>query len=209
MASEKQLAANRANARKSTGPRTQAGKERSRMNALKHGLLAKSVLLEHEDPAEWEALCEALFMRFDPADVIEEELVGRVASLLWRMRRIPVFEAALMEAVAHDANQTDFLGPKGCEADGSAFTRRGIGIMFELLLQQDLASKLTRYETGFQNNLKATLDELRNLKRERMACEALDTKLGDVDDAVECDHVIAIDTKGVGKVVEVDPVKLS
>ncbi|MDR3621366.1 MAG: hypothetical protein P4L85_18590, partial [Paludisphaera borealis] len=57
MATDAQLQANRANAKKSCGPKSDDGKARSRLNALKHGLCAKTVnlVLPHEDPAELEA----------------------------------------------------------------------------------------------------------------------------------------------------------
>ena len=53
MATEAQIAANIENAKKSTGPRTNEGKERSRMNALDHGLTARLALLPDEDPASF------------------------------------------------------------------------------------------------------------------------------------------------------------
>jgi hypothetical protein len=56
MTTEKQNEANRINAQKSTGPRTDEGKQRSSQNALKHGLLAKRSVIPGEDPAEFDAL---------------------------------------------------------------------------------------------------------------------------------------------------------
>ena len=56
MATPAQLLANRANAQKSTGPRSVEGKAASRFNALKHGLDARSIVLPGEDPAEYETL---------------------------------------------------------------------------------------------------------------------------------------------------------
>ena len=60
MASKRQLEANRSNARRSTGPQTPSGKSRSRMNALKHGLSAKSIVIGDERPEEFEALRDAV-----------------------------------------------------------------------------------------------------------------------------------------------------
>lgn len=56
MPTPKQIAANRRNAKKSTGPRTPAGKSNVRLNALKHGLTAQSVVLPFEDADAYEAL---------------------------------------------------------------------------------------------------------------------------------------------------------
>ena len=174
------------------------------MNALKHGLLAKTILLEHEDPAEWEALCEAMFVRFDPADVIEEELVGRVASLFWRMRRIPIFEAALMETVGCEARKIDQIGGPKYEPGDPATSTRALGVMVERLLRQDLTSKLTRYEAGLQRQLKLTLDELYKVQRERLAREETETALVQVERAVEVQDVLMLDTIDDAEALEND-----
>jgi hypothetical protein len=55
MASQKQLEANRANAKQSTGPKTAQGKSRSSLNALKHGLSARDIVVWDEDPLEFES----------------------------------------------------------------------------------------------------------------------------------------------------------
>ena len=75
MASEAQIAANRANAQRSTGPRTAEGKARAAQNGLKHGLCARATLLPEEDPAEFEALVADLKARWRPADEIELALL--------------------------------------------------------------------------------------------------------------------------------------
>jgi hypothetical protein len=93
MATEEQNAANRANANRSTGPVTKEGKRRSSMNSLKHGLSANSVVIDGEEPADFEALHRSLIKAFDPQPGIEDELVCRLVVLFWRLRRIPVFEA--------------------------------------------------------------------------------------------------------------------
>ena len=54
MATEKQKKANRENAKKSTGPRTEEGKARSSQNGIKHGLLARDAVMADEDPAEYD-----------------------------------------------------------------------------------------------------------------------------------------------------------
>ena len=66
MATKTQLEANRANARRSTGPKTASGKARSSMNGLKHGLTAETIVIGDEDPAQFERLRKALEERFEP-----------------------------------------------------------------------------------------------------------------------------------------------
>jgi hypothetical protein len=98
MTSQRQLEANQANAKRSTGPRTLDGRARSRMNAVKHGLTAKYIVIGDEDPDEFEALRADLESDFQPSTRLEYELVDRLAGLLWRLRRVPGVEAALVKA---------------------------------------------------------------------------------------------------------------
>jgi hypothetical protein len=96
VATERQLEANRANAKRSTGPKSLLGKARSRMNACNHGLTAQTIVLEDEDPAQFDVLSQALEEEFEPHSLMERELVERLAGIMWRIRRIPKFEAALI-----------------------------------------------------------------------------------------------------------------
>lgn len=98
MTSEKQLNANRANATRGTGPKSTSGKARSRMNSCKHGLTGQTVVIGDEDPAQFDLLRKALEEEFEPSSLMERELIERLAGVIWRLRRIPKFEAALIEA---------------------------------------------------------------------------------------------------------------
>jgi hypothetical protein len=73
--------------RKSTGPRTPQGKQRSKYNALKHGLLSKTVLLEGESRVEYLLLLNGLRDDFQPQGKLESVLVENLAAQLWRTRR--------------------------------------------------------------------------------------------------------------------------
>lgn len=83
MASEKQIEANRRNSARSTGPRTPCGKKRVRLNALKHGLTAATVVLDGEDPAVLEARVEAWKDDLRPDSALEHYLVERAAHNSW------------------------------------------------------------------------------------------------------------------------------
>ena len=98
MTSDKQLYANRANATKSPGPRSQAGKARSRLNSRKHGLTAKMLIIVGEDADDFDELRAELMDEYDPQSALECELVERLAGILWRLRRVPFFEAAIFDA---------------------------------------------------------------------------------------------------------------
>jgi hypothetical protein len=92
MASQKQLAANRRNALKSTGPRTATGKAKSRLNAIQHGVLCESVVVDGhfywEDPLEFASLHNELAQNLRPVGRVEELLVERMATCAWRIRRV-------------------------------------------------------------------------------------------------------------------------
>jgi hypothetical protein len=92
------LDANRANAKRSTGPKTEAGKSRSKLNALKHGLSAERVVIGDEDPREFEALRAALQRDWQPDTALESELVDQLAGIFWRLRRVSAIEAAIVKA---------------------------------------------------------------------------------------------------------------
>jgi hypothetical protein len=99
MASHKQIEANRRNARKSTGPRTPAGRAVSRQNALRHGLTAGDIIVRGESEAEFIAFYWDRYETLAPADPVEEGLVERIITCEWRIRRIYRLEAALMSTV--------------------------------------------------------------------------------------------------------------
>ena len=87
MASEAQIAANRLNAQKSTGPRTPEGKAAMRRNPLRHGLGAATVVLFYESAAEFEQFPQDLALDFEPLGAEECALVEQIATLRWRLRR--------------------------------------------------------------------------------------------------------------------------
>jgi hypothetical protein len=99
MTSLKQIEANRRNALKSTGPTTPEGKDRSRGNAVRHGLTAETVIAALEDAEDYQAFEAAVIADYEAESVVERELVLRLASVLWRLRRATGIETALFESV--------------------------------------------------------------------------------------------------------------
>jgi hypothetical protein len=97
MASLKQAEANRRNALMSTGPQTEAGKKRSRGNAVRHGLTAETVIVGLEDAEDYKAFELSVTADFDVQTAVERELVLRLASLLWRLRRAAAIETGLLQ----------------------------------------------------------------------------------------------------------------
>jgi hypothetical protein len=100
MSSFRQIEANRRNARLSTGPVTEEGKNRSRQNAVRHGLTAETVIDALEDAEDYAAFEMAVTADFDAQSAVERELVLRLASLLWRLRRVTTIETGLFKLQA-------------------------------------------------------------------------------------------------------------
>jgi hypothetical protein len=100
MSTIRQIEANRRNALKSTGPTTAEGKHRSRCNAVRHGLTAETVISALEDAEDYKTFEAAIIGDYDAQSAVERELVLRLASLLWRLRRATTMETGLFEIQA-------------------------------------------------------------------------------------------------------------
>lgn len=100
MTSQKQIESNRRNALNSTGPRTEQGKRRSRHNAFRHGLTAETVVKGLEDARLYKSFQAAIISDYAPLSAVEHELILRLASLLWRLRRATAIETGLLELQA-------------------------------------------------------------------------------------------------------------
>jgi hypothetical protein len=107
MTSPKQIEANRRNALHSTGPATDAGKQRSRRNAIRHGLTAETVITTLEDEEDYKAFELSVTSGYDAPTAVERELVLRLASLLWRLRRATAIDTGLLQL------QSDIIGELG------------------------------------------------------------------------------------------------
>jgi hypothetical protein len=107
----KQWAANRENAQKGTGPRTEDGKRRSRRNALRHGLTAETVIDALEDTEDYRAFEAAIIADYDPTTAVERDLV----SPLWRIRRATGIETDLLRIQAETLR--DPQNARATEAD--------------------------------------------------------------------------------------------
>ena len=111
MTTDRRIAANRINARLSTGPRTSAGKTKVSGNALKHGLTGQAIVLANENPDEFDSFRDDLLSSLDPHGALEATLVEKIILDCWRLRRIPVLEAAVyrrghLESVAKETEES-------------------------------------------------------------------------------------------------------
>jgi hypothetical protein len=96
MATERQIAANRQNGKKSTGPRSPAGKAKVTRNALKHGLLAQAALLPGEDGRRFQAFAHALLHDLQPVGALQALLADEIVNLAWRLQRASRVEPGLL-----------------------------------------------------------------------------------------------------------------
>ena len=157
MATKKQISANRRNAKKSTGPKTAAGKAKSAQNATKHGLLARQLVLSDEDGAEYEALRLSLIHELWPETPLEQLIVERIAAAQWRLARVPVIETELFAALRVNA-----MGRK--EGLGAAWAR-------DAGPSGGALARLARYETMLERSAARLLAELRRSQAERSKAE--------------------------------------
>ena len=91
---------NRANSLHSTGPKTQAGKKRSSLNAVRHGLTGKTVVMPNDDLKAYQAHLESFNDEYDPKGPTEAHLVQALADTSWRLNRIAALETGLLSLPA-------------------------------------------------------------------------------------------------------------
>ena len=122
MATLKQIDANRLNAQRSTGPRTEAGKAASRFNALKFGAEARSLVLPSEDPAELALLAIEYHQQFNPVGPLEDYLVQTLVQADWMRRRYTLVESLIVQSRVASPDQTT-LDAFTCPAAQQIFRR--------------------------------------------------------------------------------------
>jgi hypothetical protein len=150
MTSVKQFEANRRNSLKSTGPKTEAGKQASRCNAVRHGLTAETVIGALEDVEDYKTFELDITADYDAQSAVERELVLRLTSLLWRLRRATTIETGLFEIQADhlsDFRKTHQISPASREIVyalfNANFDRQAASQSLTNAIQTSPASRLT------------------------------------------------------------------
>ena len=193
MATQKQIEANRENARKSTGPRTETGKAASSANALRHGLTAEClVLLPDEDGDAFERLRKGVIADLAPVGALQEVLAERAAVLLWRLDRVARMEAELfihgdlaLDRTSLVKGYTDAVFPlpfvdqlgEKAKAVRDEFDKRidlldasmhaeapCARVLVERRSSARAFDQIARHEAMLQRSLNRTLDEFRRLR---------------------------------------------
>src|ERR1700730_15121813 len=163
MATDKQIAANRLNAQKSTGPKTPEGRAAVRLNGVKHGLTAETIVLKGESESDFTGLLDSLAAEHDPATPTEEAIVVQLAMATWRLRRLYHQEAGFyscqlqsLTGMQKDLNLDD-AGRMGHAAAWSEST----------------LTLFNRQEGRLERSFYRALHELQRLRKEREANLAL------------------------------------
>lgn len=155
MTTQQQIEANRQNA-KLGGVKTEEGKEISKYNALKHGLLSKEVLLSTEDEKDLVGLGKRLKAELKPASEIEQVLVDRIIANFWRLKRAMRVEREMIE---DDCKDEDWQGNVKQKTLGEAFSYD--------FVNYDTYGKFIRYETSIERGIYKALHELQRIQAAR------------------------------------------
>jgi len=164
VATEKQFAANRQNAQKSTGPRTPEGRAAVRLNGVKHGLTAETIVLKGESEADFTNMLESFEAEHAPTTPTEEALVVQLALANWRLRRLYHQEAGfytsklkILASIQKDLNLDD----AGRMGHAVGWSEPELGLF-------------NRQEGRLERSFYRALHELQRLRKER------ETNLGSV-----------------------------
>ena len=162
MTTEAQTEANRANAQKSTGPRTPEGKEKAAQNALKHGLLAKEAVVVGEDFDQFDLYRDRFRAELAPVGLPESLLVERIVGLSWRLQRAERFHTEAFDTLYMKLDSDPRAHPADVGPD------RGDPIFGETVVQDfsetRVLERLMVYERRIENSLYRTMAELRQVQ---------------------------------------------
>lgn len=171
MITDKQLAANRANAQKSTGPRSVDGKQRSRLNATRHGLAGHVTVLPDEDREAFNNFASKIVESFAPADANESQLAHCYASYMWRINRA----AAIEENIFTLGNIEGLIGNLDLE---HAETHNALSSAKTFLAEARELDRLSLYNQRLVNSALKILKQLEHAQAERRKRE--DTEVNEV-----------------------------
>ncbi len=142
---------------RSTGPRTAAGKQRSSQNALTHGLTSRSPVLASEDPVAYQQHCRQFLDEYQPATPTETQLAQQLADTAWRLNRVPLLEAALLDRAANPPTEQ-------------------AAISFDIVDAHRALATLGMHSQRLARQFQKTLDQLREIQAERRRDQERDLK---------------------------------
>jgi hypothetical protein len=160
---EARAAVNRKNAACSTGPRTEEGKRRSSLNALRHGLTGQTVVLPEDDLAAYQKHCAQFHAELKPQGLLETKAVQTIADTYWRLDRIRAMENNLFSLGFQELSgdlSTEDPAIHCALAQAKSLDGRG-----------DLLARLSLYEQRLNRTLTLAKAELKQLQQERAEAE--------------------------------------
>jgi hypothetical protein len=174
MTTEAQILANRRNAQKSTGPRTNEGKAAISQNAVKHGLLAERDVISSESQADFDLYRQQLLDELSPVSPMESMLAERIVTLSWRLKRVCRFQNQAIDALNADntpsplAKLTKSLFFKGKYQPQEDTSESATALALGRLAIKDFSNarvleRLLMYERRIEHSLYKTLLELQRL----------------------------------------------
>ncbi len=176
MSTEAQIKANRKNAQKSTGPRTEEGKETASQNAIKHSLCSCKNVISCESQDEYNLFREEMIDDLSPFGAMEEMLAERIVNLSWRLKRAVVFQNAVVESFADDilsSNLNGYIRSQNQAKKGDMSLVLGDTIRRDFSSSKVLEQLLV-YEKRIESSLYKAAAEFRKLQKLRLEREAID-----------------------------------
>ena len=160
-----QPSTNRANAQHSTGPKTETGKWRSSLNALRHGLTGQIVVMPTEDLAAYQSHLKSFVNEYTPKGATESQLVQELADTAWRLNRAASLEANVLTLAA--ARLPDPL------TDAPDEVQHVMAIAAALESQAKALTNLSLHTQRLSRQFERTAAQLRNLQQSRLEKETV------------------------------------
>ena len=162
MSTQRKIDSARANGAKSHGPITEQGRKTSSMNALKHGLTAKTVVLSNENGDEYDVLLESYVDDLQPISPVEMDLVTEMVNAKWQQRRLSNIESQLFEEYMESAKEEDDP-PNASHHHETAEQTAG----FRMMSESNSLPMLNRMAARFERTYSRALNNLLHLRRLR------------------------------------------
>src|SRR5579883_184994 len=156
----------RENGAKSHGPKTEAGKQRSSQNALRHGLSAQTLVLPSEDPAEYQRLLDGYLQQFRPTGPVEADLVHEMVAAKWRLNRLVLVETQLLAASTDEVEQNRAEKIEDGDEDEPLTPAQSLAQAFENL-SRDTLSFLYRTQGRLERTYSRALRTLQQMQAQR------------------------------------------
>jgi len=158
MLTQKQLLANRRNAKKSTGPRTAAGKAAVCGNAIRHAMTSIKMVVPGEKKKEFEVFRLALVVDLEPVGGLEMLLAERVVAAAWRLRRAQRVEVEMLRAIwGRERELGGYRQPWDRDPEDLVSLGEAVGLDFQ---ERETCNNFRRYEAHIERGLYRALHEL-------------------------------------------------